>query len=297
MRGSTPSCEQSLQRYGGNTACVVLERPGVAPIILDMGTGLRFFGRTHDQAVPFEGTALVSHLHWDHVQGLPFFSPVLADGARLEIFAPATECDGGAIDADVAVRTFLAPPFFPVSLDALRGDITVRSTPDDPFSVGDARITSAEVPHCGRTLGYRIDVAGVSIGYVPDHQQPGPDATEVAPAVLELVRGVDLLIHDAQFDAADFAAKSDWGHCTVEYAVRVAAQAGARRLALFHHDPSHGDDAIDALTAAARLLGDELGVEEVFAAAEGLTIAFEAPQPAEAQRPADAAAAAVLIDR
>lgn len=273
-----------MQRYGGNTACVVLERPGAAPIILDMGTGLRFYGRTHDNTVPFEGTALVSHLHWDHIQGLPFFSPVLAEGARLDIVAPATECDGGTVDAASAVHTFLAPPFFPVSLDTLRGDITIRSTPDGPFDVGDARITSAEVPHCGRTLGYRIDVAGVSIGYVPDHQQPGPDAVTVAPAVLELVRGVDLLIHDAQFDAADFAAKSDWGHCTVEYAVQVAAQAGARRLALFHHDPSHDDAAIDALTAAARLLGDELGVEEVFAAAEGLTVSMDAPQASDTVR-------------
>ena len=297
VRGSTPSCEMGVQRYGGNTSCVVLERPGVAPIILDLGTGLRFFGRTHDHTTPFEGTALVSHLHWDHVQGLPFFSPVLAEGARLEIVAPATDHEGGGLDADSAIRTFLGPPFFPVSLDALRGDITVRSTPEGPFSVGDARVTSAEVPHCGRTLGYRIDVAGMSIGYVPDHQQPGPDATEVAPGVLELVRDVDLLIHDAQFDAADFAAKSDWGHCTVEYAVHVAAQAGARRLALFHHDPSHDDESIDALTAAARLLGNELGVEETFAAAEGLTVAMEAPKPVEpAPRPVDAAAPTLLID-
>ncbi|MEZ5374303.1 MAG: MBL fold metallo-hydrolase [Microthrixaceae bacterium] len=160
-------------------------------------------------------------------------------------------------------------------------------------------MTSAEVPHCGRTLGYRIEAGGVSVAYVPDHQQPGPDATEVAPAVLELARGVDLLIHDAQFDAADFAAKSDWGHCTVEYAVQVAAQAGARRLALFHHDPSHDDDTIDALADAAVLLADDLGLGEVFASFEGMTVALD-PDPIDMTEPAAAAGSAtasVLIDR
>ena len=107
----------------------------------------------------------------------------------------------------------------------------------------------------------------------------------------------DRLIHDAQFDAADFAAKSDWGQWTVECAGHVAARAGARRLARFHHDPSHDDESIDALTAAARLLGNELGVEETFAAAEGLTVAMEAPKPVEtAPRPVDAAAPTLLID-
>lgn len=299
VRGSTPSCEPSVQRYGGNTACVVLEQPGEPPIILDLGTGLRFFGREHDPSLAFAGSALVSHLHWDHIQGLPFFAPVLAEGARLEIYAPATECDGCDMEAAEAVKSFLAPPFFPVSLDALHGDISVRSTPSGSFTVGRATVTSAEVPHCGRTLGYRIEAGGVSVAYVPDHQQPGPDATEVAPAVLELASGVDLLIHDAQFDAADFAAKSDWGHCTVEYAVQVAAQAGARRLALFHHDPSHDDDTIDALADAAVLLADDLGLGEVFASFEGMTVALD-PDPIDMTEPAAAAGSAtasVLIDR
>lgn len=298
VRGSTPSCEPSLQRYGGNTACVVIEQPGEAPIICDMGTGMRFYGRTHDPAEPFVGTALVSHLHWDHIQGLPFFGPVLNAGSRLEIFAPATEHNGCAMEADEAVRSFLAPPFFPVSLDTLHGDVTVRSTPAGAFSVGSATITSAEVPHCGRTLGYRIEAGGVAVAYVPDHQQPGPDATDVDPAVLELVADVDLLIHDAQFDAADFAAKSSWGHCTVEYAVQVAAQAGAKRLALFHHDPSHDDDTIDALANAARLLADELGLGEVVPAYEGLTISLEAVEPIDMTETAGASvgASAVLVD-
>jgi ribonuclease BN (tRNA processing enzyme) len=114
----------------------------------------------------------------------------------------------------------------------------------------------------------------VSVAYISDHQQPGVDSTAVAPQVLELCQGVDLLIHDAQFDPDEFAARSDWGHCTVQYAVEVAARAGARRLALFHHDPSHGDDRIDELLAEARDHAATLGVEEVLAAAEGLTLSL-----------------------
>ncbi|MEZ5381370.1 MAG: MBL fold metallo-hydrolase [Microthrixaceae bacterium] len=265
-----------MQGYGGNTACVVLEVPGEPPIICDLGTGLRFFGRTHDDAVPFRGTALVSHLHWDHIQGLPFFSPVLAEGSRLDVYAPSTERHGCELGADDAVRAFLAPPFFPVALDSLRGEITVRSTPEGPFRVGSAAITTAEVPHCGRTLGYRIEVGGVAVAYVPDHQQPGPRSTRVSPEVLELVADVDLLIHDAQFDDADFLAKPDWGHCTSTYAVHVAAQAGARRLALFHHDPSHDDAFVDQMAASAQRLAARLGVGEVLAASEGLTVSLSA---------------------
>ena len=130
------------------------------------------------------------------------------------------------------------------------------------------------VPHVGATYGYRIDWAGASVAYVSDHQQPVDDPTRVADEVLDLCDGVDLLVHDAQFTPEEFAERLHWGHCTIDYAVEVARQAGARRLALFHHDPSHGDDRLDALVAGAREQAAGSGVEEVVAAAEGLTVAF-----------------------
>jgi len=280
VRGSTPCACDGTRRYGGNTSCVVVTHPGMDPVVFDLGTGLRYFG--HDLAggglapgESFQGTALVSHLHWDHVQGVPFFKPWLCEGSRLDVYGPAQE-DGSLEDA---VRSFIRPPYFPVTIDDLPGQVTITEAPE-VFTLGPAEVRTAPVPHIGPTLGFRLTVGGTSVAFVPDHQQPGPGSTYVDPVVLELCAGADLLIHDAQFDNDEFLTKADWGHCTVEYAVEVAAQAGVRRLALFHHDPSHGDGRVDELLAAARdCAGDR--VEEVIAASEGLTVALS-PAPAAA---------------
>jgi ribonuclease BN (tRNA processing enzyme) len=134
-------------------------------------------------------------------------------------------------------------------------------------------VLAREVPHVGRTLGYRIEVGGVSVAYLPDHQQPMDGSLTVADSVLELVDGVDLLIHDAQFLPEEFARKANWGHCTIEYAVLVARQGGARRLALFHHDPLRSDEELDRQTRCAWAAGQRLGVD-VIAAAEGMELAL-----------------------
>lgn len=272
VRGSTPCPCESNRRYGGNTSCVVVEIPGNDPIVLDMGTGLRFFGLTQPRDGTFRGAALVSHLHWDHIQGIPFFPPTLVPGAHLDIYAPAAD------DAELAdaVDVFMAPPYFPVGIRELPGTFGFHAVNDTEFEVSGAAVRAAPVPHVGATVGYRIDYGGVSVAYVPDHQQPGIGSTDVAESVLELCRDVDLLIHDAQYDDEEFRQRSDWGHCTIDYAVEVAAQSGARRLALFHHDPAHCDDRVDELTALAALSGAARGLDEVFAASEGLTVSFTA---------------------
>ncbi len=138
------------------------------------------------------------------------------------------------------------------------------------FRVGGYDVECVAVPHVGEALGYRVTHGATSVAYISDHQQPtkGP---RIADGVLDLCQGVDLLIHDAQYTPAEFARKSDWGHCTVEYAVWLAGEVGARRLALYHHDPTHDDDMIDRLAAAAASCGEAMGVE-VFAAREGLTV-------------------------
>ena len=271
VRGSTPCSCDSNRRYGGNTSCVVVESEGRDPILLDLGTGLRFYGLDRPNDGTFRGSALVSHLHWDHVQGIPFFAPILAPGAHLDVYAPVQE-SGPLVDA---VRSFIQPPYFPVELDALPGTFTFHEVERDVIDIDGAKVTVAPVPHCGATVGYRIDLEGVSVAYVSDHQQPGEGATEVSPEVLELCQGVDLLIHDAQYTPEEFSTRSDWGHCTVEYAVEVAARSGAKRLAMFHHDPSHCDDQIDDLLAQARGFAQGTGIVEVLAAAEGLTLSFD----------------------
>ena len=266
VRGSCPCPSEANRRYGGNTACVAVTVPGEPPIIFDLGTGLRAFGDTQPLDGTFAGTALLTHIHWDHVQGLPFFPPADRVGARLDVFGP--EQEGGTL-ADV-VDGFMRPPYFPVTCSDLRGDIVFHDVLKDEVKVGRARVMVRPVPHCGPTVGYRVEWAGATVTYISDHQAP-PDLDSVADPVLELAEGADLLIHDAQYTADEFAEKSHWGHCTVDYAVKVGREAGAKRVALFHHDPSHGDEVMDRLVTEAQNGAGSSG-PRVLAAYEGLRL-------------------------
>jgi phosphoribosyl 1,2-cyclic phosphodiesterase len=270
VRGSTPCSCESNRRYGGNTACVAIELPDTEPIILDLGTGLRFFGETQPLDGTFRGHALVTHLHWDHVQGLPFCAPINREGAQLDVYGPPQE----GLTLAEAFEEFMRPPYFPVRIGDLMGDIRFHTVDDTDFAVGDMKVRARYVPHVGTTFGYRVEHGGMSIAYISDHQQP-LDGMSVAPEVLELVDGVDLLIHDAQFTDAEFAVKAHWGHCTIDYALHVAREAGARRIALFHHDPAHSDDEIDRLLEGARSRTSSMGPVEVMAAYEGLTVSLD----------------------
>ncbi|HET8929883.1 MAG TPA: MBL fold metallo-hydrolase [Acidimicrobiales bacterium] len=245
-----------------------LQRDGVDPIVFDLGTGLRNLGRSWPADLPFRGHALVSHLHWDHIQGLPFFEPILRSGSSLDVYGPVTE----GLRLAEAFDQFMRRPFFPVTVADLAGAIRFHDVEPGAFDIGDARVTVRVVPHTGRTFGYRVDVDGVSVAYISDHQQPGIDDHSVTPDVLELCRDVDLLIHDAQYDAAAFRHKATWGHCTVEYAVAVAVASGARRLALFHHDPAHDDARLAGLLDDARDRARSTPGLEVLLAVEDLSL-------------------------
>ncbi len=267
VRGSTPCPTEGNHRYGGNTSCVALESPGHDPIVFDLGTGLRLWGETLPHDGSFHGHALVTHVHWDHVQGLPFFVPVLQVGSTFDVYGPppTSDCSLGS-----CFETFVSPPYFPVTISDLPGMIRFHDAIDTEVGVGDAKVTIRSVPHTGLTNGYRVEQDGLTIVYISDHQMP-PNPSDIAGEVLELCDGADLLIHDAQYTPEEFETKRDWGHCTVDYAVHVAAQSGAKRLALFHHDPSHDDTMIDRLLAGARARGKGR-IEEIIAASEMLTL-------------------------
>lgn len=267
VRGSTPCHGDEIARYGGNTSCVSVAIPDHDPIVFDIGTGARYFGlQRGDQ--PFRGSCLVTHLHWDHVQGLPFFPPLLRPGNHIDFYAPI---QSNGVTIEDVISSMICPPLFPVEFDVLPGDVTFHAKGDDDFMIGDARVRSRLIPHIGSTLGYRIDAAGGSVAYLSDHQQPGVDVYEATDNALELCDGADLVIHDAQYTRDEFVTKADWGHCTAEYAVWLAAEAGAKQVALFHHDPTHDDDSVDSMLHEVRSLRGGDG-PDVIAAREGLTL-------------------------
>ena len=267
VRGSTPCDDPGMARYGGNTSCVVVEPSSGDPIVLDLGTGLRGYGdeiAAAGRADGWRGHVLLSHLHWDHVQGLPFFQPILEKGNELDVYAPR---QGRRRTVKEAFDRIIAPPQFPVGLDLYSGTVRFHDLADNEFSVGGVRVVSRFVPHVGPTLGYRLEFGGSSVAYVSDHQQPYDGSLEIPDAVRELADGVDLLIHDSQYTPSEFAEKYYFGHCTHDFAVGIAMASRAKRLALFHHDPVRTDDELDTRGACAAT------ALEVFAAREGLVVA------------------------
>lgn len=239
--------------------------------MLDMGTGLRFWGATQPHDGTFRGAALVSHIHWDHVQGLPFFSAVDRPGARFDVYGPRQD----DMSLAEAFDRFMRPPYFPVRAADLRGDIVFHDVADTELVVSNAKVTVRPVPHIGPTNGYRVERDGVSIVYVSDHQSPLDGTHHIGDPVLELCDGADLLIHDAQFTREEWQEKAHWGHCTIDYAVDVAREAGVKRLALFHHDPAHHDALLDEVRRTAEHRAGSSAVEEVICAYEGLTVSFD----------------------
>lgn len=270
VRGSTPCSGPQYARYGGNSSCVVLSAEGHAPVIFDLGTGLRPYGERVGCEAPFHGSVLLTHLHWDHVQGLPFFVPLHQGESSLDIYGPRQD-DGplGEIFGGL-----MRPPYFPIRPDQLAAEIRFHDTGDDHFPVGQAKVRSHWVRHVGPTLGYRVELNGASVAYISDHG-PGcrDDADDFIPEeILELCDGVDVLIHDAQHTGAEYGAKKHWGHCTFDYAVHVARESGAHLLALYHHDPAHDDDAVDAIVQEAGDTSAHVGGPVVIGAAEGLVL-------------------------
>jgi phosphoribosyl 1,2-cyclic phosphodiesterase len=266
-RGSTPSPGAEFIRYGGNTSCVALAHNGQAPsLILDAGTGLqRVTPLLQDR--PFRGSILLGHLHWDHTHGLPFFAAGDRPDAAVTLLMPAQ-----GDPANVLTRA-MSPPHFPIKPTELRGRWRFLGIQEGPRPVEGFEVVAREIPHKGGlTYGYRVTGAGATIAYLSDHSPiafgPGPTGLGAYhPAALALARAADLLIHDAQLTATEFASLTSSGHSAVEYAVGLAEAAGAKRLLLFHHDPARTDDQLDAIVAAQR--GGPIRVE---AAAEGTVI-------------------------
>jgi phosphoribosyl 1,2-cyclic phosphodiesterase len=238
VRGSTPAPGTEFAGVGGHTSCLALSPgDGQAPsLVLDAGTGIRditaLLGRR-----AFVGTIVLTHLHWDHVQGLPFFAAADRDDARVRLLLPH---QGTTESAEAVLGTAMSPPSFPIGPDGLRGEWTFGFVPEGTSEVDEFTVTAVEVPHKGgRTLGLRIDHDGTSLGYVPDHLPGGEQANH--GSVIELLRGVELLVHDAQFIDDEREVAELYGHSTVSDAIAIARAADVGELVLFHHSPARTD--------------------------------------------------------
>jgi ribonuclease BN (tRNA processing enzyme) len=250
---------------------VAVSRDGELPrLVLDAGTGLQRLSREFG-GQPFRGTILLGHLHWDHTHGLPFFAAGDNPDAEITLGIPQQNGQEGAPEA--LLERFMSPPAFPITPHQLRGKWEFLGLQPGDYTFEGYDVLVREIPHKGgRTLGFRVTDADRSFAYLSDHSPvalgDGPDGLGAYhPAALELASGVDVLVHDAQHTAGEFAVKRDWGHSAIDYAVGLGAEAGAGKVVLFHHDPPRTDDQLDAIVAA---LAD--APVEVIAAREGLSL-------------------------
>jgi phosphoribosyl 1,2-cyclic phosphodiesterase len=240
-------------------------------LILDSGTGVRELGLDlARQGGPVSAHLLLGHTHWDHISGFPFFAPAYDTGNRLAIY--------GARDDDRSLRAALAgvmhPMYFPVPLRDLAAEVSFCELGEGVLRIDDATVRTQLLNHTCVCMGYRIEADGVAVAYITDHEPYG--TAEGDGRLIEFVRDVDLLIQDAQYTLDEYAERRGWGHGSAEYVVDVALEAGARRVALFHHEPTHTDADIDRMLQVARARANAAGSPlEVLGAVEGQTIGFE----------------------
>ena len=272
-RGSIATPGPDTLRYGGNTSCIEVQSSAGTLVILDMGTGATVLGRElMARGEPSRGHILISHTHWDHIQGIPFFAPLFVPGFEWDIYGPRGLHQG--------LRQTLAgqmqSTYFPVTLEQLGATIRYRELVEGRLRIGDIEVTCRYLNHPALTLGYRLEADGAAFVYACDHE---PHSHALATGVgdflgedrrhAEFLAGADLVAHDAQYRASEYPQKIGWGHSTIEYAYAVARLAKVGQLALTHHDPMRDDTEIDALVDSLRPEGFRPAGPHVFAAAEG----------------------------
>jgi phosphoribosyl 1,2-cyclic phosphodiesterase len=274
-RGSIPTPGPDTARYGGNTACISIDGSRDRLVILDAGTGLRPLGHElmKQRSSSITADILLSHTHWDHIQGLPFFKPLSSRGTAVSIYGAAQE---GVPLKEILGRQ-MDPMVFPVPLNALAAGLTVVEISEGEFEIDDFRICAFRLRHPGTTLAYRLvpTAGGREIAYATDNELGSGGSYEVPPnwreRMIEFVGGADTLIHDAMYPDQIIQARAGWGHSTPRQAVDLAHEARCRRLILFHHEPEHSDDALDRLLADTRQYAADVAPRlEIEAAAEGM---------------------------
>jgi len=283
VRGSLPAPGPDTCRYGGNTACVEV-RAGERLFILDAGTGIRKLGLSLQREAagrPIVGTILLSHTHWDHIHGLPFFAPAFVSGNQFSVYGSA----GASKSLESALAGQMESPYSPLPMSALPGTLQVHELTEEEITLDGVRVRAKRLNHPGMTLAFRLEAGGRSLVYATDNEPCHPEGGDGPPpeppcvagdhdaALARFAAATDLLICDAQYTWEEYRQRVGWGHTCYHDALRLAVAAGVRRLALFHHDPERTDDQLDGIVAECR---EELrrrgAATECFAAQEGLSL-------------------------
>jgi len=283
VRGSIPTPGPGTVHYGGNTSCLEF-RAGQQIIILDAGTGMRLLGRellAEFGERPLELTLLLTHTHWDHIQGLPFFMPVYKPQNRLRILG----FEGARNGLGSVLTSQMESPFFPINLYEVPANVRIEELKQTDFCLGQVRIQAFPAFHPGTCFGYRLSIEGRSVAFFPDNElgcasgnsSPGTNRNGAADVnnqkLVDFIRGTDLLVMDTQYDQEEYAQHIGWGHGCMEEVVMLALKAQVKQLYLFHHDPDHEDDKISQMVSQARqLVASRKGSLVVEAAREGLAI-------------------------
>ena len=287
-RGSIATPGPGTNHFGGNTSCVQVTTADGNILIFDCGTGARPLAAALmvETEEPVRANILIGHTHWDHIQGFPFFSPAFVEGNTVAIYGP--EGSRGSMHDVLAGQMEFT--YFPVALDELPAAITYHELTEGIHLIGGARVAAQFLHHPAMTLGFRLEVDGVAVVYLVDHEpfsdelwRGGAESGRIASILhdgdrrhAEFMADADLVIRDAQYTPEKYGSKKNWGHSTYEYAVQMAAVAGARRLALTHHDPGHDDHFIANIERNAQALDLQLGTGlDVFCAYEGYEVVLE----------------------
>jgi len=288
-RGSIPTPGRKTEKYGGNTTCLEV-RAGDTVLVLDAGSGIRELGDAWMRSAtgPVRATLLFTHLHWDHVQGFPFFAPAYQSGNSLTVYGE----DRAAGGIRELLSSTMRGDFFPVPLSAMRASLDFRPTTDE-FQIGPLRIRTFKLPHPGGCLGYRVESTDGVLVFATDCELDLAAANQedvranphvrrkFQPELIQFCTGADLLIVDSQFLDEEYEARRGWGHNPVATVVDLCEQSRPKMAALFHHDPQHTDEMVSALVTDAFGRLERLGVRDmlVFAAREGVTLRVGRPRP------------------
>lgn len=272
VRGSIPSPGPKTVYYGGNTSCVEIQFPGKPPFILDAGSGIRELGKELLKiSDPVKAYIFISHFHWDHIQGLPFFKPAFKPTNHFIIYG----CDEPNVNLSEIISMQMNPTYFPLAIEDMRARIEFRTIREETFNIDDVEVKTRFLNHPGYALGYRFTFQGKSIVYISDnepfvHPAGGGGSNEeqienvavrfekfvedLSDDLVRFVDSADILIHDTQYFPEEYEQKKTWGHSPLDYTVDIAVRAGIKKLILFHHDPDHDDDTIHQMVRQSREL-------------------------------------------